>query len=283
MDLLKLNFQIEQGSEGVDDDPLNPLSRALNRLLADGQPLSNLSICLYGDMASASNRIPNLRWLGAFVFSAGNRVIFFPGFNFPAKSLSSFRGQSHQGDHMFETDHLSLENGFQTWHITSPESSRHMDGGQTIPLGENRFLWLGMSVASDTALRELKRETIIQAQAPSSDIKRRLQVFIQSRCGAEFPCVSLPPGAQASPNENFLYFAFIVGPKGFEPYTGGNLPLPVGSTLLSGPLPEEINQLPLRSHRFSLGPETDIQIVSTCLPGKLKQLVTFTTLSRQKN
>jgi hypothetical protein len=102
---------MEQGSQGTDDDPSNPISRAVNRLFEDGQPFVGITLCLFGDLNRATQhwytqpvetlirlalgRLPlanrvwselrfssirnsPLRWLGAFIFSAGERVIFFP-------------------------------------------------------------------------------------------------------------------------------------------------------------------------------------------------------------
>jgi len=74
MDELAITWQSEFGVPGVDADPLNPLARALDRLLSDGQPFSRLALCFFaeGDIDSGDIRDP--RWFGAFVHSAGECV-----------------------------------------------------------------------------------------------------------------------------------------------------------------------------------------------------------------
>lgn len=279
MDLLRLSWRIDRGSKGVDNDPNNPLSRAVNRLLIDGRPITSISLCLFGNINSSLHLKSPLRWLGVFVLSAGKRVLFFPGFNFLPKSLQSFRGKAEQWDRTFEVDHVSLEKNLKRWHATSSKSGEHLHGGKTIPLGDGRILWVGMSVREETVLREVKKETVVSAQVPTSDSNRRVYVLKKCREGVEFPWVSLPTGARTPHRKSFLHFAFIVGPRGFPLYEGGELGLPFGSSVLSRPLPKELKQLPARSQRLSFGTEMDMQIVSLCLPGTSTQLVAFTSLS----
>ena len=133
-----------------------------------------------------------------------------------------------------------------------------------------------MSVARETELRELKAETLVTAYAPASDSRRRADVFIQARDGAEFPCVSLHPEARSRFQGGFLHFVFIVGPKGFPDYDGANLAFSFGSPLLPEPLPDALEQLPYRPYRLSLGSVLDIQIVSMWLPGSLGLPYTLT-------
>jgi hypothetical protein len=48
--LLKLAYYMEQGSHGTDDDPNNPLSRAVNYLLEDVQCFTRIALCFLGDL-----------------------------------------------------------------------------------------------------------------------------------------------------------------------------------------------------------------------------------------
>jgi hypothetical protein len=48
--LLKLAYYMEQGSHGTDDDPNNPLSRAVNYLFEDIQRFTRIALCFFGDL-----------------------------------------------------------------------------------------------------------------------------------------------------------------------------------------------------------------------------------------
>jgi hypothetical protein len=273
---LELTWKIEQGSRGTDDDPINSLSRAVNRLFReDGQPFPAISLCFFGDLATRMPRNSPLRWLGAFVWSAGKRALFFPGFTISPVGFQLFQGESRQqlhDDTVFKVDHITLDPD-HTWHVTTYKSEAHIPrkkpSFQACPLGDERFLWFGMSIAHVTELRELKKETLVRAYVPASDGKRRKDAFIQARDGVEFCCVSLHPEARMRFQEGFLHFTFIVGPRGFPDYDGDNLAFPFGPPLLPELLPDILTQLPICRYRMSLRPVLDIQIVSMWLPGSL--------------
>lgn len=277
--LLHLTWYMEHGSQGTDDDPSNPLSRAINRLFEYGNPFPSIALCFFGDIAPILPRSTPLRWLGVFILSDGEQVIFFPGFAAPPTKLESVRGQPLRplhNDQAFQLDHVSLEKARKQYHFTTPKSKDHLGHWPTHPLGGERVLWCGMSVARESELREVKAETIVTAYAPRSHSRQRVEVFQQAREGAEFPWVSLHPEARSRFQEGFLHFVFIVGPKKFQPYEGHQLGFPFGSPFLSKPLlPEVLEGLPLRHHRLSLGSSIDIQIVTMWLPGTLKRLFSF--------
>ena len=265
---------MEHGSPGVDSDPRNPLSRAIDRIFKDGSPTPGISMCLFGDLPTGKAGTISPRWLGAFVLSAGGRVIFFPGFK--SSGIECYRGTSRQYCRTFDLDHISLEKGFDQWHFTTPEPRRHQRVGKTKPLGQGRFLWLGMSIADQNVLRELKAETVVTWQTPPSDSRRRFEVFRQAREGAEFLWLALHEEALVRLGRTFLHFAFIVGPVGFPDYEGHELNLPFGSPFLTDRLPN-LEGLRLRSGRLSLGAKVEVQIVGALLPGGLRVPVAFCT------
>jgi hypothetical protein len=182
--LLKLIWDMDQGSQGTDDDPSNPLSRAVNRLFGeDGQPFSGISLCFFGDLAARMPRNSPLRWLGVFVFSAAGRVLFFPGFAIPPVGIRQFLGESLQpvvDDSAFTVDHVTLEPDRTHSHVTTQSRAHRPSHRRTCPLGDDRFLWFGMSVARETELRELKAQTIITAYLPSRDSERRAKIFLRA-------------------------------------------------------------------------------------------------------
>ena len=234
-------------------------------------------LCFFGDgdIDSNAHAIAPRRWLGAFVLSASKRVIFFPGFDFTPTWAIVSGTQSPDKRYDLQIDHISLEKDLRTWHLTSQQSTGHAGRGQTIDLGEGRFLWFGMSLADTHVLREVKQGTVVSARVPSSDSQRRAESFMSSRDGAVFNCVWLHPDARKHFTTGFLHFSFIVGPKGFPNYRGPNFGIPIGSPFLRQPLPE-LQQVPVRRHRLSFGKELDIQIVTMWLPGVLTTPVTLT-------
>ena len=266
---LQLTWSFEKGSPGTDSDPKNPLSRALNRLFEDGQPFARISLCFSGDLNGGTPR-----WLGAFILSAGARVIFFPGFNFSSDWVQRVQGKSEKWRRSFNLDHITLEKDLINWHLTTTKSKKHQSAGQTTPLGEDRALWFGMSVATGSMLRELKAKTIVSSRIPPSDGRRRAKVFQQANDNAVYLWAGPHPDAQKHFSTGFFHFAFIVGPHDFPHYQGSQLGLPSESPYLEKPLPD-LEQLPVNSQRLSLGDTVDIEIATLWLPGILTVPVAF--------
>jgi len=270
VDKIQLIWKMDYGVPGCDADTSTPLSRAISQLFKEGKPFLNLCMCFFKDTSAA------LRWLGVFVQSAGNRLIYFPGFINDFDQIQGFQGKSLQWHQPFDFDHISLEKDHCKWHITSRHSGSHLGSPRTLPLDENRVLWLGISVTNAHVMRLVKQETKIVVDPPTSDSRRRYEIFHKARKGVKFPIVSLNEECPISFDEWFLHFGLIVGPKGFRLYLGGELGFPYGSPYLDQPLPGELSGLPIRHHRLELSDDTDIQITVCCLPGRLKIPVVIT-------
>jgi hypothetical protein len=274
---IQLTWKMDYGVPGCDTDNNSPVARAVSYLFEKGKPFSNLCMCFFR-AASAT-----LRWFGVFVQSAGDRVIYFPGFVKDFDQIQGFQGKNLRWNKSFILDHISLEKDRLKWHLTPKESKDHsrdrLGSPRTLMLGKNRVLWLGISVADAHVLRVVKRETKIVFDSPPGDSIRRSEIFRKAQEGAKFPIVS-PNTEHLIPLEaRFLHFGIIVGPKGFENYSGGELGFPYGSPCLVKPLPEELSKLPIRSHRLELSNNTDIQITVCYLPGRLKLPVAITSPS----
>jgi len=152
---------------------------------------------------------------------------------------------------------------------------------RTLDLGESKVLWFGLSVTDENALRLLCEETVVTATVPPSDGRRRIDAFMASRDGAQFPLVSLNTEQAKGTDQVFLHFAFVVGPRGFREFSGSEfsgpaLGAPFNSPFLAQPLPEVFYNLPVRSHRIELSPTIDLQITCCQLPGSLTVPITFT-------
>jgi hypothetical protein len=257
MHTIQLQWRLEHGSEGLDTDANNPLSRAVNRLFQeDGQPFRRISLCWFGE-----------KWLGVFVISDHQQLVFFPGFDFTPEWIQILRVGRLETQRPFEVDHISLEKNRSRWHFTKPKSTGHQPGGKTSNLGEGRVLWFGLSIAAPTVLRDLRRETIISFQSPASDSNRRARVFMEAEKNNQSLIVRLASDAQHNFPQGFIHFAFIVGPRGFPDYEGTEMNSPHGSPFVTA-ASRDLVTVPIWSGRFSLQ-ESDIQIRSARLPGTL--------------
>jgi hypothetical protein len=194
--------------------------------------------------------------------------------------VQGFKGQQEKWNQTFLFDHASLERDRQSWHATSPGSSQHLGRPTTLDLGNGAVLWFGLSVTSTSVLRPVLARTTITTSVPSSDARRRAEVFRTARDGAQFPILHLNNELPSPPGESFLHFAIVVSPTGSPEYAGQELGAPHGSPFLNNPLPDSFINLPIRRHRFQLSATIDIQITTALLPGRLAGPVTFTSPSQ---
>jgi len=132
-----------------------------------------------------------------------------------------------------------------------------------------------MSIPSETELRELKAETIVTATTPSTDSMRRLEVFNRIKDGAQSFLASLDQEWRRRFPEGFLHFAIIHGPKGFPSYEGHHLGFPYGSPFVAAPSPNSYKQVQFLLQRIAIGSSTDIQLMTSWLPGSLRGPVCF--------
>jgi hypothetical protein len=277
LDEIKLSWQIEGGLPGIDNDTNNPLARATSSLLVDGNPQQKLSLCFYNDsIMDRTEGKQNLKWFGAFVLSSADRLIFFPGFNFITTWVKVAGKRAREKRHDIHIDHITLEKNLRRWHFTSHGSKSHLGSGLTTDLGDNRFLWFGMSVAGCDVLKAVKQETVFHTLVPASDTLRRIDVFKASREGVVYKILSVHPDAKQRFIMGFLHFGLIVGPPGFVDYSGPNFGVPFGSPFVKEKLPNPLTNIPLRLHRISFGSMVDIEIVALWLPGSLTEKATFT-------
>ena len=277
MDVIKLTWRYDAGRDGTDNDPENPLSRAVNRLFfGDGQPFKRLSMLFYAEHSVTDPSNQRLRWLGVLVHSKADRLIFFPGFNDSYKHLIIYQGQTLRRNQCFDFDHLTLDKDFKRSHITSPKSKAHSPSFPTTDLGSSRFLWFGLSLSDFEVLRPVYRETKVVMKVPESDAKRRTEVFINSRKDARFQIIERHPNVVDIVPQGFLHISFIAGPSGFETYIGTIHGFPDGSPFLLRPLPQGSAQLPEIQHRISVSQSIDVQATTAWIPGELKVPLTFT-------
>ena len=260
---------MEYGVDGEDSSESTPLARTIRQLFEEGKPFHRLNMCFF----QGTDGI--LRWLGIFVQTAGNRIVFFPGFQEEYSNIQGYHDETKQWEQSFQFDHLSLEKCRTKWHVTTTRSKDHLGSPKTLDLASSRVLWFGMSISDERVLRIVKKSTLITAGSPSSDIERRKDVFLRARENAQFPIILLNTDCEEM-RKGFIHFGVIVGDSEFEYYMNDELGFPYQSPYLEQPLPSVLNGIPMRTHRLSLSSATDIQITSCVLPGKLNTSVSFT-------
>jgi hypothetical protein len=122
MDTLELTWTSPVSNDACDAGADNPVNRALNALLEDGRPIRSFAMCHL--KVPPESEVPDeLRWLGVFVHSQGNRVLYFPGFSYDR--FLAFQGTTRREPNAFSIDHVSLESNFLHWHVTSYRSREH--------------------------------------------------------------------------------------------------------------------------------------------------------------
>lgn len=270
MDTLEITWRMDGCAPGIDNSQDNPLSRATDRLFRLGRPFFRLNKCFF--------REPNgtLRWFGIFVHSAGDRVLFFPGFGKVHTHLVGYKVEVPRWNQPFHLDHLTLEPNRRTWHVTSPKSDDHLGKLYTRKLGSGRVHWFSMSTANASELRLVRECTQVRALTPPQDVDRRTEVFRNAREGAMFQLLQLnteQPHAQAPA---FLHFSVVVGPSGFPPLESEILGLPRGSPFLPEVSGSQPINAPIRVHRVQLSDKIDLEITATCMPGQLRSQAVFT-------
>lgn len=256
---------------GVDESPDNPLARATQSLFLEGKPFARINKCFFLDSDG------KMRWLGIFIHSAGNRIIFFPGVTELHQHVTAYNGDELRWDQGFKIDHLSLESDRRSWHFTEPRSVAHLGKMYTQQLSSDVFHWFSMSVKSNHDLRLVRKETKVSAAAPSRDTDRRIGLFKTSREDAKFQIIRMHEGS-TPPQPSFLHFSVTVGPPGFPSNSPKILGSPYGSPLIKESPSELTDDIPSRVHRILLSSEVELEVVSSVMIGNLQNKIVYSGL-----
>lgn len=274
MDILEVTWRMDGCALGTDDSHDNPIARATDCLFRLGRPFNRLNKCFFIGEDGIT------RWMGIFVHSAGDRILFFPGFAQPVNHVLGFDRDVRRWDQAFEIDHLSLESDRRTWHLTSPKSTEHFGRFPTLQLDSDRLHWFSMSASNQKNLRIVRQETRIFVPTPPQDFVRRADLFHRARDGAIFQFVRLNTEHTAPPEPSFLHFSVVVGPTGFRSPENEILGLPSNTPfLITVPAGAQIIA-PIRTHRILLSPDIELEITVAAIPGDLKTPLLFSAPNR---
>lgn len=259
---MEISYPLPGSADGIDDDPQNPLARALRPLIEMHKQLPSIRLAFLSEGQDA----PPNRWLGVFVRSPGDRILFFPGLNVDLFRVRGTGGGVARFDAEFDLDHISLEKDCGTWHITSPKSKAHQGGPKALDLGQGRVFWFGMAVSDLSVLRKAKQRTTAAFQVNDKAIQHKVAQFQGAIAGGESVKVPMPPRPDSG--QWFPLVAVIVGPKDFPLHNGPEWGAPYRSPHVTGePSPDQ--RFKVWGNQFPLDDATDVQLATTWIPGKL--------------
>jgi hypothetical protein len=263
-DVLMLTWRIDEASPGRDTCQDNPLARATKNLFSNkGQPFKRINKSFFVDPSGC------LRWMGIFVYSAGDRVLFFPGFSNKHKNLVGYKKDSLWKDVAMELDHISLEKDHLSWHVTNSGSTEHIGKIFTQELSDEARFWFSLSVSSIQDLRIVKEETIVSSPTPQDDTQRRIDIFTKARESAIFNILSLNNECQSLKEPSFIVFTVLIGKPGFSVPEDTPIGIPDARYfIVDGAEPREKNFF--RGVRAGLTEAVEIVIMTSAHAGRLK-------------
>jgi hypothetical protein len=259
---MEISYPLPDSEAGVDDDQENPLARALRPLMEMHKQLPGIRLAFLAE----GNDAPPSQWLGIFVPSPGDRILFFPGLDVDLFRVRGTDGGIARFDKQFDLDHISLDKDSGTWHITSPKSKVHQGGPKALDLGQGRVFWFGMAVSDLSVLRKTRQRTTAAFQVNDKAIQHKVTQFQSAIAGSESVKVPLPP--RPASGDWFPLISVIVGPKGFPLHNGPEWGAPYGSPFVTGePSPDQ--RFSVGRNQFPLDDATDVQLATTWIPGKM--------------
>ncbi len=270
----QLEVPISIGLDGIDTNPINCVSRAFSSLLGNGRPHKAHVFCFL-NFIDANINSPSQRWLGVFVHTEHDRVLFFPGLNYQLDWVELTKQGSTAKKEKFYLDHFSAEPYREQWHLTTTVSADHLHGGRLRKAGEESYFWFSLSLQSHDVFSPIYKRTILTYETPRSDTARRLKLLRKlERPHYE---VRIENVGNKIFHPYFLHLCFILVPPAAPNYNGSEFILPDGSPYLSTPLPDSIEIPQFRHNRVCLSSQWDIQIITMLLPGALSIPFTFTS------
>jgi hypothetical protein len=193
---------------GVNQD--SALVRPFHKALQDGKPVGKINYIFYEEGK-------DYFILGSFVYSPGNKIIFFPGIIDTRLIRSVEEGEILSKGILHNVDHISLESNLRVYHMTLKQ--KKIDGSKyprknTHPVKDDIFLWFSMGIRNNKVLEKAPKTQEIKLKWNDyAELKRKFRFIDESRGNANFnvTCVN------DQPEENYyINFEFFVSPS-FHP------------------------------------------------------------------
>jgi len=205
---MRLDWELPLG-HGNTDNIESGLLRPFRSILEDGKPIGQIVYFFYEEEGKQYV-------LGTFCKSQ-KKILFFPGgYNFQligsSNSLSKLKSK--------EIDHFTLDEKFETWHITFKKkkaTKSQLPRKKTWKMQDGRILWFVMQANSvkDFEKAPHKIKTILFHK--ESELERRAEEIMKSREGSEFK-ICTPRNGLGRPN--VINFEFYLSEKGKMNFSG---------------------------------------------------------------
>lgn len=261
---VSLDLRVEEGKPGVDEDP-DIMKRALREMMAEGKPQRAVVPVHY---STGEDEPP--RWLGAFVLTAGHKLLFFPpdmtNINMELRDQGNVSNRRQM-----PIDHITLNPDWEDGHLTTPPPRQHQRGLRTTPHGDEAYLWFGMSLADDSLLRVVREITKVEAEIDEKDLpdaERRGEILNDALESANVLAVNIREEMKQA-YKGYPHFTVMVGRPGFDMVENEfNLVLPphAGSEEFRYGLEDHF---PPVGHRLTLAEDCAVQINTTWVPETL--------------
>ncbi len=206
--VVTVNFP-EEFTQGTSEAFFNSLARPLRRVLENGI-IGRITYVFYKEPDKPS------RTFGAFCYTPGERLLFFPGIIKRTLRWNAERNEVRQFNLPEHTliDHFSLEKELNKWHVTLLHSIK---GEKKYPLRtyktrrypNNTLFWFALSIKGPRILEPTPQELKLKFNSHQTDSERKIKDIFQVRDGAIFSIVSLPDGITLDEAE-YLHFEVLV-------------------------------------------------------------------------
>lgn len=185
------------------------LARPYKQLFENGKPIGRINYVFF-----KVGRWPS-HVLGSLCFTPGHRLLFYPGLT---ERTVNWRYSKERGFQSVKStgtaDHLTVEEGFQRWHMTvlEPDGTKalRMPSFRTKKINKNILFLFGLTIQDARVLETTPEELTLIFPSPPSDSDRRIRLLMRARENALFHLTTL--------NEfplnkgEFLHFDFFIGP-----------------------------------------------------------------------
>jgi len=194
--------------EGSSESMSSALARPFTQLAETGNIVGRINYVFFD-----ANKWPT-HVLGSLCLAPSERVLFFPGL-LERNVVWQYAGASFKGiQSRGLVDHLTLEKGFQKWHVTILESDRtkktRLQSFPTKRVSEQVTFWFGLSIQGLTLLETTPAKLTMTFPAPPSDSIRRGEELIKAREDAVFHITTMDHGSLSE--REFVHFDFFIGP-----------------------------------------------------------------------
>src|SRR6266487_6314261 len=187
---------------GVNQD--SALVRPFHKALHDGKPVGTINYIFYEEGK-------DYFILGSFVYSPGNKIIFFPGIIDTRLIRSVEEGEILSKGILHNVDHLSLESSLRVYHMTLKQ--KKIDGSKfprknTHRVKDDIFLWFTMGVRNTSVLEKAPKTQEIKLKWINyAELKRKFRFIDESRGNSNFnvTCVNEQPQ-----DDYYINFEFFV-------------------------------------------------------------------------